>query len=199
MKQKPPIKIIFGEIVLLSKNFKHFSLFAFGFSLLFLFALTVPVSAQEESFEDTAPPPLKIISKGERTSLEAETNVSERTKLALTLMENRLKRAEDFNARGLYGEMFDELGGFHALIDNTLFFLNKNDTNRGKVLNNFKRLELNLRRFIPRIELIRRELPARYELYVRSLIKNLRAARGKAVEPFFGDSVVPNDKIRKLK
>ncbi|HXG83878.1 MAG TPA: hypothetical protein VNI84_07615, partial [Pyrinomonadaceae bacterium] len=72
-------------------------------------------------------------------------------------------------------------------------FLNKNDTGRGKVLNNFKRLELSLRRFVPRIELIRRELPAKYEFYVRNLIKNVRAARSKAVEPFFSDSVVPND------
>ncbi|HXG85158.1 MAG TPA: hypothetical protein VNI84_14150, partial [Pyrinomonadaceae bacterium] len=147
--------------------FNRFSLFTFSFSLFFLLVLSVTISAQEDAYEDTVPPPLKIISKDEKTSLEAETNVTDRTKLALTLMENRLKRAEDFNGRSLYREMYDELGGFHGLIDDTLVFLNKNDTGRGKVLNNFKRLELSLRRFVPRIELIRRELPAKYEFYVR--------------------------------
>ncbi len=193
MKKRRLIKFIFGKILLPSKRFKNFSLFTFHFSLFLLFALSLTISAQEESYEDTAPPPLKIVSKEEKSSLEAETKISERTKLALALMENRLRRAEDFNTRGLYGEMYDELGGFNALMDNTLIFLNKNDTGRGKVLNNFKRLEISLRRFVPRIEMIRRELPAKYESYVRNLIRNVRAARSKAVEPFFGDSVIPDD------
>ena len=182
---------VFGTKILTTKHFKNFSLFTFHFSFVFLFALSI--SAQEEAAQDIAPPPLKIISKTEKSALEAETRISERTKLNLALMENRLKLAEDFAARSLYGEMSDELAGFHALTDDALAFLNKNDTGRGKVLNSFKRLELNLRRFIPRIELIRRELPARYEFYVRGLIKNIRAARSKAVEPFFGDSIVRDD------
>lgn len=169
------------------------SLFAIHCSLLLLIFCQI-ASAQEEQFQETAPPPLKIISSGEKSALEAETDVSDRTKLSLTLIENRLKKAEDFHARESFAEMFVELGGFHALIDGTLDFLNKNANGRGKVLNNFKRLEINLRRFIPRVELMRRELPAEYEFYVRNLIRNLRAARSRAVEPLFSDSVVPSEK-----
>ncbi|MEK7855704.1 MAG: hypothetical protein AAB288_06415, partial [Acidobacteriota bacterium] len=61
----------------------------------------------------------------------------------------------------------------------------------GKVLNNFKRLEIGLRQFRPRLELIRRGIPSEYEPYLRSLIQYVRDARAKAVEPLFGDSVVP--------
>ncbi len=172
---------------------KNSALFAFGFSLLiFCFCLDVP--AQEEQYQQTEPPPLKIVSKAEKSLLAAEADISDRTKLSLTLMENRLKKAENYYAAESFGDMFGELGGFNALIDEALGFLNRRDDGRGKVLNNFKRLEINLRRFIPRIELIRRELPARYEPYVRRLIKTVRAARSKAVEPLFDNSVVPSER-----
>ena len=177
---------------------RRFSLFAFGFSLLLCFSC-ISAAAQDEQPpqqqpqpEDAAPPPLKMISRAEKSSLDAEADISSRTKLSLTLMENRLGSAESFYNQNRFDEMFVELGGFSALINNALDFLKKNDNGRnGKVLNNFKRLELNLRRFAPRIELIRRELPAKYEFYVRGLLKTVRAARSQAVEPMFADTVVP--------
>jgi hypothetical protein len=80
-------------------------------------------------------------------------------------------------------------------MDNTLDFLNKSDKDSGRVLDNFKRFEIGLRGFTPRLELIRRDLPIRYEFYVRNLIKNLRAARARAIEPLFDtDAVLPANK-----
>ncbi len=185
-----------GEIMFsLSSLIRRFSLFTFSFLLLLCF-FCASASAQDESLqqpqpEDAAPPPLKMISKAEKSSLDAEANVSDRTKLSLTLMETRLGSAENFYNQNRFSEMFVELGGFSALIDNSLNFLKKNDDGRnGKVLNSFKRLEINLRRFAPRIELMRRELPAKYEFYVRGLLKSVRAARSQAVEPMFDDTVV---------
>ena len=151
------------------------------------------VHAQEDEQKDTAPPPLKIASKEETRQLNAETDIKKRTKLALDLIEIRLKKAETLNSQEQYSEMFDELGGFHALIDKALDFLDRNDNGGGKVLNNFKRMELSLRAFLPRLELIRRELPAKYEFYVRDLAKSVRRARSKAIEPLFGDTVVKDN------
>ena len=183
----------FGKTLFRIVSFKRFSLFAFHF---LLFASCV-FAQHDEPYQqlqpdDAAPPPLNIISKVEKSSLDAETDVSERTKLSLDLMEARLKRAEDFYAQNTLDQMFNELGGFNALIDNTLAFLKKNDNGSGRVLNNYKKLEISLRKFSPRIELIRRELPAKYEYWVRSLIRNVRAARSKAIEPLYGNSVLPN-------
>ena len=62
-----------------------------------------------------------------------------------------------------------------------------------KVLNNFKRIELSLRKYINRLELIRRDLPLEYEPYVRRLTKYVREARTKAVEPLFGETVLPGN------
>ena len=169
------------------------------FCLIFTFAVTLaaPVFAQQDQSEDVAPPPLKFVSKSEKTQLSAETNVKKRTVLALTLMDARLVSAETFINQKQYDKMFDELGGFHALVDDTLNYLNRRDSDSGKVLNNFKRLEMSLRKYSPRLELIRREVPGRYEPYLRGLIINLRDARSKAVEPLFSNSILPNDNQKK--
>jgi len=149
--------------------------------------------AQENEQRDTAPPPLKIVSKEETRQLNTETDIKKRTKLALDLMGIRLKKAEDLNSQERYSEMFDELGGFHALVDKALDFLDRNDNGGGKVLNNFKRVEMSLRAFLPRLELIRRDLPEKYEFYVRDLAKIVRKARARAIEPFFDDTVVKDN------
>ena len=160
--------------------------YALFFVLCFLPAL--PVAAQDDLKEVT--PPLKLLSKEEKSALDAQTDVKKRTVLTLELMETRLANAEAFKAKEDYRAMFEELGGFHALMDNTLDFLNRKDANSGKVLNNFKRIELSLRKYINRLELIRRDLPPEYEPYVRRLVKYVREARTKAVEPLFGETVL---------
>jgi hypothetical protein len=153
--------------------------------------MTATLAGQDVVVDEIAPPPLRLLRPDEKNKLAAENEVKRRTKLALELMEARIKRAETFDAAENYDQMFVELGGFHGLMDNMLEFLNRSNKDSGKVLNNFKRFEIGLRGFTPRLELIRRELPIRYELYVRILIKNLRAARTKAIEPLFDDTVVP--------
>lgn len=157
----------------------------------FFFSIFLLVLFSQINFaQDTAPPPLKLLSKTEKSQLEAERDVKRRTKLSLDLMEVRLLKAEMLSNQESYRAMFTELGGFHALMDNTINFLSKSDTNQGKVLNNFKRVELSLRKYVTRLEVIRRELPVKYELYVRGLVKYVRQARSKAVEPLFGETVL---------
>ena len=162
---------------------------------LLLSTLHSPLStfAQDDPPE-IAPPPLKIVSKNERLQLDAKVaDVKERTKLALVLMDLRLDTAEKLAVGRQFDAMFTELGGFQALMDDSLEFLGRRDTGKnGKVLDNYKRIEIGLRSFSPRIETLRRELPPRYDDYVRKLMKFVRDARTKATEPLFGDSVVPN-------
>lgn len=176
----------------LKNNFFHRDKSAAFYFLLFTFVicLSSPSFAQQEQRHITAPPPLKTISKEEKAQLKSQPGVKKYTKLSLELMNTRLAKAENFNNQQQYTQMFDELGGFHALVDDTLNYLSSHDTDSGKVLNNFKRLEISLRQFAPRLELIRRDLPIKYELYVRKLIIYVRKARTRAVEPLFDNSVV---------
>ncbi len=162
-----------------------------------VFCLYSPLFAQSDVPQDAAPPPLKFVSKAEKTQLNAETNVKKYTIRALELMDARLASAENLTTQRQFEQMFNELGDFQALVDGTLVYLNKHDDDSGKVLNNFKRLEISLRKYSPRLEMIRREVPGRYEPYLRSLIVDLRDARTKAVEPLFSNSILPDDNNKK--
>ncbi len=164
----------------------YFSLFTFSFSLLSVYAQDDP--------QDIAPPPLKLVSKVERSRLDGETDLKLRTKLELAMMNDRLMAAEKLHSTEDYDGVFHELGFFQGLMDDSLDYLLKRNTGNGKILDNFKRLEIGLRGFGPRLEIIRRDLPPRYEDYLRRLIKYVRDARSKAIEPQFGDTAVPKAK-----
>lgn len=166
-----------------------------SFSVLIVFLLTAfSASATAQPPLEAVPPPLKTVSKSELSQLESTKDVKRRTQTALDLMSARLKQAETLIVQEQLDQMYKELGGFHGLMDNMMAFLNASDRDSGKVLNNFKRFEIGLRQFRPRLELIRRDVPSNYEPYIRNLISYVRDARSKAVEPLFGDGVVPKTK-----
>ncbi len=177
----------------------HRAASGFGYVFIGLLVLTfnlsfyTAASAQDDQLE-AAPPPLKIISKDELTRLNAKTDLKDRTKLSLEMMNLRLTAAEKLSAAKNFEGMYLELGFFHALMDDALGFLNKRDDGRGKVLDNFKRLEISLRGMAPRIEVIRRDLPLRYDPYVRKLMGYLRSVRAQATDSLFSDSVLPTVK-----
>lgn len=171
-------------------NFASHSRAAF-FCCLFLicFVLTASSVFAQDNLNEV-PPPLKVLSKEEKSALEGQRDVKKRTILTLDLMDARLVKAESFKTKEEYRQMFEALGGFHALMDNTLDYLKRNNTGSGKVLNNFKRIEISLRKNINRLELIRRDLPPEYDPYVKRLVKYVREGRSKAVEPLFGETVL---------
>ena len=165
------------------------------FSCAFLITCAFCVSGQaQEDPPDVAPPPLKIVSREDQAKLDAEKDIKERTKLALELMRSRLDEAEKLNTAEDFDGLFTQLGRFRGLVDHAFDFLDEPGIKESKRLDNYKRLEISLRRFIPRLETIRRELPLRYEQYVHDLIRFLRNARTKAVEPMFSNTVVPSRK-----
>jgi len=170
---------------------RRIELVLIGLSLIFLLGSEATCMAQVPTEDpDAAPPPIRVISKEEQQLLAAETAVKKHTSIALELMSKRLDNAESLNSAGRFDDMYSELGSFHALMDDALHFLIKQDTDSGRVLNNFKKLEIGLRAFQPRLETIRRDLSSRYEPYIRTLIKYIHEAREKAIEPMFGKTVV---------
>ena len=138
------------------------------FVLLFVFVFTS--AAQTPELDDPAPPPMRKISKGERDQLNAQPQTKKRIEVALQLMEGRIKKAEELRTAENFDAMFLELGGFHGLMDNTLDLITRENRRTGKALNYFKKYEFGLRSFTPRLELIRRDLPLRYDPYVLRLL-----------------------------
>jgi len=154
-------------------------------------SLLACVSVSQEP-DESAPPPLKLLSKSERTELNAKPEPKERTILTLQFMESRLRSAEKYHTDENYSLMYAELGGFHALMDGNLNFLLGSNASEGKKLNNLKRYEIGLRGFVPRLEGLRRDLPYAFEPYLKILIKDVDDAREKAMSSFFSNGVVSN-------
>ncbi len=156
-------------------------------TVLLLFVSAPSAAAQDEIPPDAAPPPIKQLSKTEKERLAVEHEFKGRTKLSLERMDDRVVTAEKYILQEQYEMVFRELGGFHALVDDALEFLSTSETDKKKVLDNFKRFEIGLRSFTRRLELIRREMPLQREYYIRILLREMREARAKAVEPLFGN------------
>jgi hypothetical protein len=146
-----------------------------------------------DKYEPTdAPPPLKLITEAARKRLTAVTEPKDRTKVALELMTERLNAATTRSNEADFEAVFAELGVFNAVMDDTLAFLARSARSEGGSANNYKRFEIGLRQFIPKIDVIRRNAPADRERYLRYLARNVRDARARAIEPLFSDSVLPN-------
>ena len=174
------INIILAKILTFSKI--NFFTFAFCF-FTFAFLLCLPVFAQQKEEDDppadVAAPPLKFLSTDEKNSLEGEKDMKKRTKLSLEFMEARLIKSEKLLVDNGFKDSLNELGGFHAVLDNELDYLVKNNDRSNKVDNNFKNFEIYLRKQVPRLESIRREMPIKYGYYVGKLMKAVREARGR--------------------
>ena len=150
-------------------------------------------NAQDDKPEDLVPPPLAIVSKGEKSQLEAESDAKKHTQLSIELMDARLIKATELSSKNQYKESLDELGAFQALLRNAFNFLKRNNNGSKKILNNYKKFEISLRGFMPKLEIIRRDMPIKYGYHVRTLMKFVREARANAVEPLFDDSVLSED------
>jgi hypothetical protein len=182
------------------REFQHFLTPNLRLTLLiatcFLSLLIVasPAIAQEDDDADAAPPPVKAVPKPEKDELAAEASPKERTKVTLDFMNGHIAAAEKLSNDHNASAAFKELGMFEALMDDSVTYLAKKDNDSNKVLDALRKLEIGLRTFMPRLETIRRLLPLNCDDYVRKLMKNLRDARAKAVDPMFSDNVVKQPK-----
>jgi hypothetical protein len=165
---------------------------AVSFAFVGLTMMLCSLAAYPQDPGDIAPPPIKMLSKSEKADLTAKTEPKQRTTLALDLMNRRLSSAEKFRTDENYSLMYAELGGFHALMDDTIQFLLKANTREGKQLNSLKKFEIGLRSYVPRLEAVRRDLPSNFDPYLKALLKNIDETREKAMAPFFSNTVISN-------
>ena len=166
-------------------------LIVLSFALIILATPSITFAQKTEKIPDgVVPPPLNIISKDAKKQLNAQTKPKKRTKLALVFMNARLLKSQKLIEGKEFEKSLNQLGKFKAILQNTLQFLKKNEKRRGS-FKNFKRFEITLRRFLPKLELVRRKMPFRYGYHVSQLIKTVRKARSAAIDPLFDDTVIP--------
>jgi hypothetical protein len=164
--------------------------------LMLLASLYVPVLGTQESRvqDPTAPPPLKIISRLERSQINESDDAKARVRLTLELAQVHLATAETQTSQHDYPGAAAGAGRYWALIEDLLGFLKtmKSDSNKTRDL--YKRVELALRAHGPRISAIRRGTPSEYSVWIKEIEDFARNGRTEALNSFYGTTVF-HDKL----
>jgi hypothetical protein len=159
--------------------------------LLLLTILCVPfVSGQEPSVQDqTAPPPLKIISREERAQINESKDAKARVRITLDLALMRLGEIETQTSTHNYPAALAGAGRYWALLEDVFGYLKtiKGDNNKTRDL--YKRIELALRAHGPRLSAVRRGTPSEYSFWMKELEDFARNGRTEALNSFYGHTV----------
>ena len=140
--------------------------------------------------DQTAPPPLKIITRAERSQIDQSKDDKARVKLTLELAETHLANVENHTSQQQYEGAAAEAGMYCALIEDLFSFLKtiNQETNRKRDL--YKRLELALRAHGPRWGTVRRSTPAEYAIWIKKIEEFDRDGRTEALNSFYGHTVL---------
>lgn len=163
--------------------------------LLLTFAFVPSARAQDERPQPsptplTAPPPLKLITKEERAQLEQANDQKDRLKLTIDLAGAHLTRAEQLTNQTEYEKAQEEVGMYHALIENSLDILGGLKQDTGKTRDLYKRLELALRAHGPRLTAMRRVTPIEFAVWIKKVEDFARDGRTEALNSFYGHTVI---------
>ena len=160
--------------------------------VLLLAALAMPsLSAQEpRSQEQAAPPPLKIITRLERSQLNETKDDKTRVKVTLELAETHLANVENQTSLQQYDSAAAEAGKYWALIEDVLGFMKTVEPDNNRKRDLYKRLELTLRAHGPRLSIIRRGTPAEYAVWIKEIEDYARKGRTEALNSFYGNTVI---------
>jgi hypothetical protein len=137
-----------------------------------------------------APPPLKSVSRNERTELDGARDTKMRVRATIEMADARLTRAEQLTAGQQYDAACEQLGSYQGLIENLLTFLNDREPKKNKIRDILKRFEMALRAQSPRIEAIRRVTPSEQAVNVKAILDFSYRARTEALNSFFGDAII---------
>lgn len=160
-------------------------------TLMFVAVLAPAVCAQDpHPLDQTAPPPMKIISRAERSQIEQAKEDKVRVKLTIELAETHLTNVESQTSQQQWEGAAAEAGMYWALVEDVLNFLKtiEHDSNHRRDL--YKRVELALRSHGPRWTTIRHSTPAEYAVWIKEIEEFARNGRTEALESFYGHTVL---------
>ena len=164
--------------------------------LVVLCVICVPVLRAQEKRNPQmpAPPPLKLIPRDEREQLNETKDAKDRLRKTIEFAQIHLQHAEELTSQQKYETVLIELGGYLALIDDALKFLDQMNHDRGKTRDLYKRLELSLRADGPRLTAMRRVTPLEFAIRVKEIEDFAREGRTEALNSFYGHTVVREKK-----
>lgn len=149
------------------------------------------VSGQQPQIQDdSAPPPVKVISSLERDQLNAAKDSKARVKTSIMLAEAHLAKAETHTTERNYDTALGETARYWAIMENALAYVAAMKPDSNKMRDLYKRLELALRAHGPRLSGLRRTTPVEYGVWIKEIEEYARKGRTEALNSFYGETVV---------
>lgn len=139
---------------------------------------------------DDGPPPMRYIPPDVRQRIEGARDAKARARLCMEIAEERLVRAAQFADEDKFEAATGEIGVYEAVVEDTVRTLHASGKVNNKLRDVFKRVEITLRSHVTRLESIRRTLPERHAVYLKSAIDFVRDRRDQALSAFYSDSVL---------
>jgi hypothetical protein len=155
-------------------------------------ALPVAVMGHQDPHpqDQTAPPPLKIITRLERSQLNESKDPKARVKTTIALAEAHLANAENQTSQHEYDAAAAEAGMYWALVEDAFSFLKTVERDNNARRDMYKRLELSLRAHGTRLSIMRRETPSEYAVWIKAIEDFARQGRTEALNSFYGQTVI---------
>jgi hypothetical protein len=159
--------------------------------ILLLALLYAPALAGQDPrpLDQTAPPPLKIITRLERNQINESKDEKARVKLSIELAEAHLTKAENQTAQQQFDGAAAEAGMYWAVIEDVLKFMTTIEYNNNRKRDLYKRLELSLRAHGLRLTIMRRNTPREYAVWIKDIEEFARSGRTEALNSFYGHTV----------
>ena len=146
-----------------------------------------------------APPPMRFVSRDERSQLSVAKDLKARLRVTIELAEVHLTRAEEFTTQKKFDQASEELGRYLGLIDDARMVLAALIRDKDSTRDLNRRFDIALRAQVPRLAVIRRTTPATYAGHIKSAEDFARDTRTQALESFYGQSVLRDDDDNKKK
>ena len=151
------------------------------------------LAQQPRSPQMPAPPPMRFVSRDERSQLARAKDSKSRVRTTIELAEDRLARAEDLTSQKEFDHASEQLGGYLGLIDDARVFLGAMNREKTSTRDLYRRLDIALRAHIPRLAVMRRTTPAEHAVNIKAAEEYARNTRTEALESFYGHSVLRED------
>ena len=161
--------------------------------IIALCSIPASLCAQPRSPQMPAPPPMRFVSREERSQLTATRDPKSRLHTTIDLAEVHLSRAEDFTSQKKFDQASEELGSYLGLIDDARQVLRALNRDKNSTRDLYRRFDIALRRQVPRLAVMRRTTPADYASHIKAAEEFARDTRTEALESFYGHSVLRED------
>lgn len=146
--------------------------------------------AQQPNPRLPAPPPMRFVSRVERTQLDTTKDGKARMRSTIKLAEERLARAENLTNQKAFDEASVEIGCYLGLIGYLREFTTQLDREKGSTRDIYRHIEIGVRPHIPRLAVLRRSTPAAYSVHIRDAEEYIKDTRAEALDSFYGHTVL---------